>query len=107
MKPAFVWENCAVGEMTFKQEQAYYKQIRRSNYLASSRLAGFDTKPSDVDNALPARATVLARYLPCELDTSISARLEPQGLVMQSVTGCIPTQGRGNDRNPRSVEGDF
>ncbi|SDU22935.1 Protein of unknown function [Pseudomonas orientalis] len=67
-----------MDEMTFKQKQTYYKQIQRSNYLASLRLAGFDTKPSDVDNALPTRATVLAKYLPCELDTSISTRLEPQ-----------------------------
>ena len=86
-------------KMTFKQKQAYYKQIQRSNYLASLRLAGFDTKPSDVDNALPTRATVLARYLRCGLETSISARLEPQGLVTQSVTGCIPTQERRNDRS--------
>lgn len=70
MKPASILENCAVEEMTFKQKQAYYKKIQRYNYLASLRLAGFDTQPSDIDNALPTRAAVLARYLPREFDAS-------------------------------------
>lgn len=49
-------------ETTFKQKQAHYKRIRRSNYLASLRLEGFDTKPADVDNPPPSREAVVAKY---------------------------------------------
>ena len=47
---------------TFKQKQDHYDKIRRSNYLASLRLAGFDTRPSDVDKTLSTREIVLAKY---------------------------------------------
>jgi hypothetical protein len=40
----------------------YYEKVRRSNYLASLRLAGFDTSPADLDKSLPTRKEVLAKY---------------------------------------------
>ncbi|MFL1419050.1 YhfG family protein [Pseudomonas fildesensis] len=49
-------------ETTVKHKQAHYKKIQRSNYLASLRLDGFDTQPADVDNPLPTREAVLAKY---------------------------------------------
>jgi hypothetical protein len=51
-----------MNELTFKQKQAHYEKIRRSNYLASLRLAGFDTSPADLDRSLPTREEVLAKY---------------------------------------------
>ncbi|QXH81001.1 YhfG family protein [Pseudomonas salmasensis] len=49
-------------EMTFKKKQTHYKKIRRSNYLASLRLAGFDTSPEDAEKELHTREAVLAKY---------------------------------------------
>lgn len=49
-------------ELTFEQKQDHYHKIRRSNYLASLRLEGFDTQPTDVDKPLPTREVVLAKY---------------------------------------------
>jgi hypothetical protein len=51
------------SELTFKQKQAHYEKVRRSNYLASLRLAGFDTSPADLDEPLLTREEVLAKYL--------------------------------------------
>ncbi|HCS45452.1 MAG TPA: DUF2559 domain-containing protein [Pseudomonas sp.] len=48
--------------LTFKQKQAHYEKVRRSNYLASLRLAGFDTSPAELDNPLPTREEVFAKY---------------------------------------------
>lgn len=45
-----------------QQKQDHYHKIRRSNYLASLRLEGFDTQPTDVDKPLPTREAVLAKY---------------------------------------------
>ncbi|MFB3306138.1 YhfG family protein [Pseudomonas sp. AMR01] len=51
-----------MSEPTFEQKQDHYHKIRRSNYLASLRLEGFDTHPADVDQPLPTREAVLAKY---------------------------------------------
>ena len=51
-----------MSEPTFEQKQDHYHKIRRSNYLASLRLEGFDTRPTDVDKPLPTREAVLAKY---------------------------------------------
>lgn len=51
-----------MNELTFKQKQAHYEKVRRSNYLASLHLAGFDTSPADLDKSLPTREEVLAKY---------------------------------------------
>lgn len=51
-----------MSEPTFDQKQDHYHKIRRSNYLASLRLEGFDTQPADVDKPLPTREAVLAKY---------------------------------------------
>ncbi len=51
-----------MSEPTFEQKQHHYHKIRRSNYLASLRLEGFDTQPTDVDKPLPTREAVLAKY---------------------------------------------
>jgi len=55
-------EYAAMSELTFQQKQDHYQKIRRSNYLASLRLEGFDTQPADVDKPLPTREAVLAKY---------------------------------------------
>ena len=45
-----------MSELTFEQKQDHYHKIRRSNYLASLRLEGCDTQPTDVDKPpLPTR----------------------------------------------------
>ncbi|MHC8346529.1 YhfG family protein [Pseudomonas sp. RT6P73] len=49
-------------ESTFKRKQDYYEKVRRSNYLASLHLSGFDTSPADLDKPLPTREEVLAQY---------------------------------------------
>jgi hypothetical protein len=51
-----------MSEITFKQKQAHYEKTRRSNYLASLRLAGFDTSAADLDQPLPTREEALAKY---------------------------------------------
>jgi hypothetical protein len=55
-------EDAVMAELTFEQKQDHYHKIRRSNYLASLRLEGFDTQPADVDKPLPTREAVLAKY---------------------------------------------
>ncbi|KAF2392192.1 hypothetical protein FX983_00141 [Pseudomonas frederiksbergensis] len=51
-----------MSEPTFKHKQDYYKKVRRSNYLASLYLAGFDTSSADLEKPLPTREEVLAKY---------------------------------------------
>ncbi|KTC19360.1 hypothetical protein AO391_22060 [Pseudomonas marginalis ICMP 9505] len=51
-----------MSEPTFEQKQDHFQKIRRSNYLASLRLEGFNTQPADVDKPLPTREAVLAKY---------------------------------------------
>lgn len=51
-----------MSELTFEQKQDHYDKIRRSNYLASLHLEGFNTRPSDVDKPLPTREAVLVKY---------------------------------------------
>ncbi|POA29116.1 DUF2559 domain-containing protein [Pseudomonas sp. GW460-R15] len=62
-----------MSQLTFKQKQAHYEKVRRSNYLASLRLAGFDTSQADLDKPLPTREEVLAKYRQDEPPTSASA----------------------------------
>lgn len=50
-------------ELTFEQKQDHYDSVRRSNYLASLRLEGFDTTRADADKPLPSREAVLRKYL--------------------------------------------
>lgn len=52
-----------MSELTFEQKQGHYDKIRRSNYLASLRLEGFDTTRADADKPLPTREAVLRKYL--------------------------------------------
>jgi hypothetical protein len=49
-------------ELTFKHKQAHYEKVRRSNYLASLHLSGFDTSPADFDRPLLTREEALAKY---------------------------------------------
>ena len=51
-----------MSELTFQQKQDYYDKVRRSNYLASLRLEGFDTSRADADKPLPSRESVLNKY---------------------------------------------
>jgi hypothetical protein len=51
-----------MSESTFQRKQDYYEKVRRSNYLASLYLAGFDTSPADLNRPLPTRDEVLAKY---------------------------------------------
>lgn len=51
-----------MSELTFKQKQAHYEKVRRSNYLASLHLEGFDTSPTDLAKQLPTREEALAKY---------------------------------------------
>ncbi|WP_081501224.1 YhfG family protein [Pseudomonas sp. GM50] len=51
-----------MSELTFRQKSAHYEKMRRSNYLASLRLAGFDTSPTDLEKPLPTREEALAKY---------------------------------------------
>ncbi|CAI8759211.1 DUF3613 domain-containing protein [Pseudomonas sp. IT-P44] len=51
-----------MSELTFNQKQAHYEKVRRSNYLASLRLAGFDTSPADLTKPLLTREEALAKY---------------------------------------------
>ena len=51
-----------MNKLTFKQKQAHYEKVCRSNYLASLHLAGFDTSPADLDIPLSTREEVIAKY---------------------------------------------
>ncbi|MFI8735096.1 YhfG family protein [Ectopseudomonas toyotomiensis] len=39
--------------------KAYFAKVRRSNYIASLRLAGFQVTPADAERPLPSREAVL------------------------------------------------
>jgi len=45
-----------------QEKRELYARGRRSNYLASLRLEGFETVPSDVQKPLSTRESVLAKY---------------------------------------------
>jgi len=51
-----------MSKLTFKQKQAHYEKVSRSNYLASLRLSRFDTSPMDIDKPLASREEALAKY---------------------------------------------
>jgi len=51
-----------MSKLTFKEKQAHYEKVRRSNYLASLRLAGFDTSPTDLNKPLISREQALEKY---------------------------------------------
>lgn len=51
-----------MSELTFQQKQAYYDKVRRSNYLASLRLEGFDTTRADAEKPPPSRESVIEKY---------------------------------------------
>ncbi|RON03016.1 hypothetical protein BK658_05755 [Pseudomonas brassicacearum] len=61
-----------MSQLTFKQKQAHYEKVRRSNYLASLRLAGFDTSQADLDKPLPTRQEVFTKYRQDEPPASVS-----------------------------------
>lgn len=42
-------------------KKAYFAKVRRSNYIASLRLAGFQVTPADVERPLPSREAVLSQ----------------------------------------------
>jgi hypothetical protein len=52
-----------MSKLTSKQKQAHYERVRRSNYLASLRLAGFNTSPADIEKPLSTREEAVAKYL--------------------------------------------
>lgn len=51
-----------MSKLTFEQKQDHYAKIRRSNYLASLRLEGFETTPADAQKPLASREAVLDKY---------------------------------------------
>ena len=51
-----------MSKLTFKQKQAHYEKVSRSNYLASLRLAGFDTSPTNLNKPLISREQALEKY---------------------------------------------
>ena len=42
-------------------KKAYFARVRRSNYIASLRLAGFQVTPADAERPLPSREAVLSQ----------------------------------------------
>ncbi|WP_277964955.1 YhfG family protein [Pseudomonas sp. RIT-To-2] len=47
---------------SFQAKKAYYAKVRRSNYLASLRLAGFDTTKADLQVPLPSKEEILKKF---------------------------------------------
>ncbi|WP_442858547.1 YhfG family protein [Alcanivorax sp. S71-1-4] len=47
---------------TLQCKKDYFARVRRSNYVASLRLEGFDVREGDARQALPSRAEVLGAY---------------------------------------------
>jgi hypothetical protein len=41
-------------------KKTYFARVRRSNYFASLRLAGFQVTPADAERPLPSREAVLS-----------------------------------------------
>jgi hypothetical protein len=54
--------NADTSVLTFQQKQAHYDKVRRSNYLASLSIEGFETTPADAEKPLPSRMEVLKKY---------------------------------------------
>jgi hypothetical protein len=48
--------------LTVQEKRELYARTRRSNYLASLRLEGFETRPDDAQKPLPTREAVLEKY---------------------------------------------
>ena len=44
---------------SLEAKKAYFAKVRRSNYVASLRLEGFDVTPADADRKLPTREAAL------------------------------------------------
>ncbi|MEO9334976.1 YhfG family protein [Ectopseudomonas guguanensis] len=42
-------------------KKAYFAKVRRSSYIASLRLAGFQATPADAERPLPSREAVLSQ----------------------------------------------
>lgn len=42
-------------------KKAYFARVRRSNYIASLRLAGFQVTPADAERPSPSREAVLSQ----------------------------------------------
>ncbi|NAO28283.1 DUF2559 domain-containing protein [Pseudomonas syringae] len=47
---------------SLQTKKEYYAKVRRSNYAASLRLAGFDSTPLDAERPLPTREELLKIY---------------------------------------------
>jgi hypothetical protein len=77
-----------MNKLTFKQKQAHYEKVRRSNYLASLRLAGFDSSPADLDKPLLTREEALAKYL--QVKPQQSAPTVPQACRAIRATSAHP-----------------
>ncbi|XXE27635.1 hypothetical protein J3Q09_26210 [Pseudomonas sp. R4-83] len=48
--------------LSFEQKQACYDKVRRSNYLASPHIEGFDTHRTDADKPLPSHKSALEKH---------------------------------------------
>ena len=48
--------------LPLEQKQACYDKVRRSNYLASFHIEGFDTHRTDADKPLPSRESALEKH---------------------------------------------
>lgn len=57
-----VSENALMPAPSLQAKKAYYAKMRRSNYAASLRLEGFDSKPADLHSARPTREELLKIY---------------------------------------------
>ncbi|MBK3880658.1 YhfG family protein [Stutzerimonas stutzeri] len=48
-----------MSDIFLEAKRAYYARVRRSSYIASLRLVGFDVTPADADRELPTRQAAL------------------------------------------------
>ena len=48
-----------MSNISLEAKRAYYARVRRSNYIASLRLEGFDVTPADATRELPTRQAAL------------------------------------------------
>ena len=53
--------NADTSVLTFQQKQAHYDKVRRSNYLASLSIEGFETTPADAEKPLSSRMEVVEK----------------------------------------------
>jgi hypothetical protein len=51
-----------VKTLSIDVKKAYFAKTRRSNYTASLRLEGYQSRPEDATYELPSREQVLRRY---------------------------------------------